>query len=107
MPTFKGFLDSDLDSFFNLDEFAETHIIDGREITAIIEEDVSKIRSLNKADQYDGVYLDEIILYVKSSDLDERPVYGQRMKIDRKLFYVTKCTESAGMLEITLGANES
>ncbi|MEC1744124.1 hypothetical protein [Schinkia azotoformans] len=104
---FKEQIKNDVDVFLNFNEFAEPRIIDGREINVIIDEDVLKTKSRNKSEQYDGVYLEEILIYVKAVDFDECPVYGQRMKVDRKFYYVNNCTESAGMLEITLGANES
>lgn len=107
MSKLKDYFNSDIDNFFNLDEFAQIHTIDGKEVPAVIDSDVLKIRSNYKSEQYDGVYLNEIVVYVKAADLLERPVYGQQLRLDGNLYMVLECTENMGVLEIILGANES
>jgi len=93
--------------FFNIDEFAELHDIDGKQIMAIIDEDILKQRSQDKRENFDGVYRGEIVLFVKAADFSKRPVKGQRLRIDGRLMMVDSCGESDGILEITLEANES
>lgn len=106
MPALKDYLASDLDTFLNADEFADTHNIDGRDVPAIIDRDVLKQRS-RQVDRVDGVYSGEVLLFVRVSDLPERPVIDQRMRVDNELFYVVDCNENDGMLEISLGANRA
>lgn len=104
---FKDYLARDLDVFFNLEEFAEMHEIDGREVPAIIDSDITKIRSNNRYERYDGIYKAEITVYVKAQDFVNRPVFGQSLRLDGKLYLVMECNEISGILEIVLGANES
>lgn len=107
MPKLKDYLASDMATFLNQDEFADLHDIDGLQVLAVIDSDVLKIRSDRKSEQYDGVYAAELAVYVRATDLPDRPVHGQHMRLDGKLYVVAECTEAEGMLEILLGANES
>lgn len=107
MPKLRDYLAADLASFFNLDEFAELHDIDGMQIPAIVDGDVLKVRSNYKSERYDGVYAAELAVYVRAADLPSRPVYGQQVRLDGKLYLVVESTEAEGILEIVLGANES
>lgn len=100
---FKDYLTADTAVFFNTDEFAETYDIDGNEIPAILDYDTLK----NQSGTLDGVYRKEVVLYVLESDLGYRPVVGNHMKINGDLHLVNKCVVNAGLLEITLEANEA
>lgn len=104
---FKDYLARDLEVFFNLNEFAEMHNIDGREIPAIVDSDITKIRSDNKYERYDGIYKGEVTVYVRAKDFTIRPVFGQAMRLDGQLYTVVESNEVSGVLEIVLGANES
>lgn len=108
MPTFKDFLNADMETFFNTGEFADLHDIDGQQIQAVVDSDILKTRGDNQRDaQYEGVFRGEVVVLVQSSYFPERPVIGQHMRLDGKLYLVADCAESQGVLEITLGANES
>lgn len=50
MPRFKDYISSDLDMFFNLDEFAEEHNIDGKTMAVIIDNDMLQRRKMSQAD---------------------------------------------------------
>lgn len=107
MSGLKEQLGNDLNVFFNMGEFAEVHNIDGVDLSAVIDSDILKTRSNDKSEQYDGVYASRIAVYTKAADLPERPVYGQQLRLDGKLYTVMECSEEMGVLEIVLGANES
>jgi hypothetical protein len=107
MLRLRDFFNSDLETFFNNNEFAEIHNIDGLDVPAIVDSDILKIRSNNKSEQYDGVYSGVVAVFVKASDLPERPVFGQHIRLDGKLYLVKECNEDMGVLEIILEANES
>lgn len=105
MPGFKDYLAADLNTFLNQDEFAEPHNIDGVEMPVITDSDILKERP--QKPNVDGVYTGEITVFVRSTDLPDRPVKGQHLRLDEGLYMVLQCTESNGMLEITLEANEA
>lgn len=105
--SFKEQVQKDIAVFLNLDEFAELHDIDGSQVLAVIDNDILKIRSDRQSERYDGVYKGEFVVFVKADNLPSRPVYGQHMRLDGRLYQVAECTENMGVLEITLEANES
>lgn len=98
---------ADLEIFFNLDEFAEMHNINGRQLPAIVESAATRVRSNRKSENYDGIYGGEVVVYVRAADFPAVPSYGQTFRLDGKLYYVAECTNEGGVLEIVLGANES
>lgn len=107
MKTFKDFLNEDLNVFFNLGEFAEMHNIDGEEMPAIVDSELTQILSNRKEERFDGVYSAEIALFVKVEDMPEKPVYGQQMRVDDELYLVKESYVDEGVRKIILEANES
>ena len=69
--------------------------------------DLTKIRSNLGAERFDGIYSAEIVIFVRAADIPECPVFGQHLRVDGKLYQVAECSESAGVLEIRLGVNDS
>ncbi len=107
MANFKDFVKCDLETFINLDEFAEIHHIDGAPVKSIIDSDVLQIYSNVKAEQYDGIYRSVLALYVKEDDLGYRPVRDQHLDIDGSIYIVDECSSEMGILKIVLGVAES
>jgi hypothetical protein len=105
--TFKEQMAADMAVFFNVDEFADIHDINGYQVSAIIEKAGTKAFSNRQSEQYDGFYAGEVTVYVKAAALPVAPVRGQTLKLDGKLYYVVECVDEAGMLVIQMGANES
>ncbi|WP_025847611.1 hypothetical protein [Paenibacillus ehimensis] len=107
---FKDMLLKDLSVFFNLDEHADLHNIDGRDIPVIIDGDQLTQRPRQPIDLYHaaaGVFVAKVTIYAYASDFEERPVIGQHLRLDGQLRLVTNCTESSGILVIDLEANEA
>ncbi|NLT94862.1 MAG: hypothetical protein GXW85_04900 [Clostridia bacterium] len=107
MPSLRDYFFSDLSVFLNLEEFAEIHNINGVDVPAIVDSDTYKILSNNKSERFDGIYSGEVAIFVKACDLPHRPVFGEHLRLDDKLYLVKECNENMGILEIILGANES
>ena len=95
------------DVFFDADEFAELHDINGAQVLCVIDEDISKQRSSRQSSNYDGIYQRELTLFVSESDLGYRPERDQKMTVDGEWYLVLNCAASAGMLEIELGSNQA
>ena len=95
--------------FLNLDEFAETHNLNGTECTCILQ-DVSVAEGLTIDEElgqtYAGLYGSRVLVNVKTKDLPEIPVSGQVFRVDRKLYMVESSAEDMGMLTIQLVAND-
>ena len=94
------------DVFFDTDEFAEPHNVNGTEMLCIVDTDLNKVRSAQDSEQYDGIVLTMVRLYVKKTDLPKRPVYGKVFRLDEKPYTVVDCADEAGVWVITLGLND-
>jgi hypothetical protein len=109
MTTFRDQLAADLDAFFNVDEFAEYHDIDGQQVLAIIDSDQFNERPRHPEELYNltnGIYQSSITILVKSADF-EKPVIGQRIYVDGEDYYVTSAFEDTGVIKIIATANEA
>lgn len=109
MSNLKFYMNNDLSTFFNDDEFAEYHDIDGQQILAVIDSDQFNERPKDPAELYhltNGIYRSSITMYVKSADYD-KPVIGQRISVDEEDYYVVSVSEDTGLLKIIATANEA
>jgi hypothetical protein len=100
--SFKDQIQSDLAILINTSEFAESHIIDGRTLNVIVDNDRLKERSKK---EYDGISVGEILYFVKAADFGERPEQGTPQIFDGRQMYVFGCREDDGMYEIILNQN--
>jgi hypothetical protein len=73
MPGFKDYIAKDLDVFFNPEEFSESHKINGKDITVVIDNDQLKERTKK---EYDSITVGEIQTFVDRQRLWECPVLG-------------------------------
>lgn len=107
--TFKDFVQSDLDVFFNPVEFGEFHTLGSKEIMMIIVEDGFEGKN-RRTDDFDEVtqnlYESLKTIYLKSSDY-KKPDVGKRITLDGEKYYVVGSSVTAGVLKISLSANES
>jgi|SRR5690554_2299311 len=105
MPRLKDYFDPDLEIFFDLDEFAEVHTVNGESMPVIIDDDALKEAQANQAD---GVFRAEIAFMVKKEDFGSLPAVGQIVTFDsRRTLRVIDATEDTGVYTIILGANRS
>lgn len=94
----------DLDSvWMDLDEFADTHTINGTEVICILEGRTNKEHVMISGQHIDGITADELIVHVKKSDLPSMPEQGMRLLLDDRITQVEHCDDDGcGMLTITL-----
>lgn len=111
--TFKDCAEFDVDNvFFDLDEHAEEHTIDGKPCRVILEED--DIRRHNshweagsKQNFDTGLYRAYTILYIKVRDYGPKPKHGKQLVMDKETkqqrsFSIKQCEEQAGVYRITM-----
>lgn len=107
-PTFKDILQRDVDQvFLNAAEFADTHIVDGKSMTAMVDDNENIEREKKMKSNMDGIYARQILLYVKASDFGSLPAQGRLLKMDGKTYIVVDATDECGIYTITLEANKS
>lgn len=101
------FLD-DLDSvFFNSEEFAETHTINGAEVDIVVDNDKLAELYISKESHTEELFTDAIMFYVRKKDLDFEPVPGQYLEYDGRGMIISDVKTDDESYTIVLGANES
>ncbi len=93
--------------FFNLDEFADTHVIDGVEMTAMIDDMEHIEREKKMKSNMDGIYARQILIYVKAEEFGELPAQNRLLMLDKRRYIVVDATDEGGVYTITLEANRS
>ncbi len=107
MRSFKEQLEKDFDyTFFNMDEFAEMHVIDGKEIPVVVDNETLLQMNLGKSAREDGIFTDNIVLFIQKKHLEEEPVIGQIMEFDRVTYPVVNVLADLGGYTVILGGNE-
>lgn len=110
IKTFKDFADEDIDDvFFCLDEFAETHNIDGEDMPVVIEADKISERASHweggaKQNFDTGLYNSTLTLYVKAEDYGKKPKVGKVLNFDKGAvqYRVLTWREDAGVYLMTV-----
>lgn len=109
MPRLKDFLKSDLDTFFNIDEFATDHIVDGVEIPIVIDNELIEERQKNsqKYDANIGLHKADLMFAVKKDDFGEKPSVNQNINLDGQIYQVSDVEDEDPLYWISLVANFS
>lgn len=90
-------------TFLNSLEFSDWHDIDGTRVLCMLDADIVQERNARtQADYAEGVFEDEIVLYVALLDLPRRPVIGEIMYVDERRYFVRYVAENMGIIEVTL-----
>ena len=106
--SFKDVLKDDVNStFMNLDEFADTHIVDGKEIPVIIDENEIIEREKKMKSNMDGVYVKQKLIYVKANDFGALPAISRAIMLDGKRYIVIDAIDEQGVYSITMESNRT
>ena len=98
--SFKDEIAADLDAvFLELDEFAETHRVEGKDITCVIDNDKGQRKS-------DGAMYDlaqaDFILMAKTADLPARKEAGSVLNLDGRELTISDWDEQDGLTIVGL-----
>lgn len=97
--------------FMNLDEFSDMHIINGKEMP--VQVDSNEMIDREKRYQYkrslyaDGVYLKELLIYVRAEDFGPLPAVGRTLTFDKKTYVISDAIDEDGIYSLSLEANKS
>lgn len=106
MRSFQEQLQKDFDStFFNLNEFAEIHDIDGDKIPVVVDNDTLLQLNLGKTADSDGIFQDNKMFFVQKKYMQNQPVIDQIMEFDGELYQVGNVLEDFGGYTIILREN--
>jgi hypothetical protein len=107
-PSFKDILNNDIKAIFlNPEEFGETHTVQGKEMTIVLDDMENIEREKKMKSHMDGIYARQMLFYVSADDFGPMPAQGGLITIDRNRYTVVDATDEAGMYAITVEANRS
>ena len=89
--------------FLNLEDFGEEHIIDGKAVICMFDDDALKIRS---GSNELSVSESTLLLFAKESDLS-RKIAGDDLMIDGRIYVVDDWKVNLGIAEVALHQNVS
>ncbi|PAD69937.1 hypothetical protein CHH83_05895 [Bacillus sp. 7586-K] len=104
MPKLRDYFFSDLDIFFNTDEFSEKVDIDGKEIEVIQDNEFLRKQNLRIGE---GLARGELLFVAKKVDFDERPFVEKIMKFNKKRYRILDISEDEHTYTITLAGFRS
>lgn len=106
MSAFKDTIKKDIETFLNIDEFADRHELNGREIVCLVDKDVTDEAKVSVRNPLEGVFDNTLTIYVKSADLEREPVEGEIFRLDKELYVVASVSSEMGMFTIVAEAKQ-
>ena len=104
--TFKEIISEDVHrTFLNVDEFSDTHTVNGKEMPVQIDtnEQIEREKRRTQITE-DGIYRNEKLIYVAASDFGAMPKQGSVLNLDGKIYRVADCADEYGVYSITIEA---
>lgn len=97
--------------FMNEDEFAEKHIINGVEMPCTIDNneliDREKRYQYKKSLYADGIYLKQLLIFVRAEDFGALPAIGRSITFDKKAYIIADAINEDGIYSLCLEANKT
>lgn len=104
--SFKDQIKQDLsDVFLNLDEFADLHRIEGKEVPVVIDSDIMAKLSKIGDNRIHGMDEADIVIMGKASDLPENLDPGRLLNLDGREVIVVTTTSEMGLVQIAVRQN--
>lgn len=108
MSAFKDIVKADVHNvFLNIDEFSDIHNVNGIEMAVQIDTNEQIEREKRMAQNMDGVWLNQKLIYVAASDFGPMPRQGSILKLDGKIYTVNDAVDEDGVYSITIEANRT
>lgn len=104
--SFKDQIKKDLsDIFLNLDEFADLHRIEGKEVPVVIDSDIMAKLSKIGDNRIHGMDEADMVIMGKASDLPENLDPGRLLNLDGREVIVVTTTSEMGLVQIAVRQN--
>lgn len=104
--SFKDQIKQDLsDIFLNLDEFADLHRIEGKEVPVVIDSDIMAKLSKIGDNRIHGMDEADMVIMGKASDLPENLDPGRLLNLDGREVIVVTTTSEMGLVQIAIRQN--
>ena len=103
---FKDQIKQDLsDVFLNLDELADFHRIEGKEVPVVIDSDIMAKLSKIGDNRIHGMDEADMVIMGKASDLPENLDPGRLLNLDGREVIVVTTTSEMGLVQIAVRQN--
>jgi hypothetical protein len=103
---FKDQIKQDLsDIFLNLDEFADLHRIEGKEVPVVIDSDIMAKLSKIGDNRIHGMDEADMVIMGKASDLPDNLDPGRLLNLDGREVIVVTTTSEMGLVQIAVRQN--
>lgn len=104
--SFKDQIKQDLSVIFlNLDEFADLHRIEGKEVPVVIDSDIMAKLSKIGDNRIHGMDEADMVIMGKASDLPENLDPGRLLNLDGREVIVVTTTSEMGLVQIAVRQN--
>lgn len=104
--SFRDQIKQDLsDVFLNLDEFADLHRIEGKEVPVVIDSDIIAKLSKIGDNRIHGMDEADMVIMGKASDLPENLDPGRLLNLDGREVIVVTTTSEMGLVQIAVRQN--
>ena len=104
--SFKDQIKQDLsDILLNLDEFADLHRIEGKEVPVVIDSDIMAKLSKIGDNRIHGMDEADMVIMGKASDLPENLDPGRLLNLDGREVIVVTTTSEMGLVQIAVRQN--
>lgn len=105
---FKDVIKADVHKvFLNVEEFSDTHVINGVEMSVQIDSNEQIEREKRFNQNMDGIYKNQKLIYVAASDFGPMPKQGSILTMDKRTYRVADAIDEGGIYSITLEANRA
>lgn len=104
--SFRDQIKQDLsDVFLNLNEFADLHRIEGKEVPVVIDSDIMAKLSKIGDNRIHGMDEADMVIMGKASDLPENLDPGRLLNLDGREVIVVTTTSEMGLVQIAVRQN--
>ena len=93
--------------FLNFEEFGEIHVISGRRMLVIIDDNEMVEREKRQSGTQawrQGVYVKQMLFYVLAEEFGPLPPVGRSLIFDNRTYLVTDAVDESGIYSISLEA---
>lgn len=105
---FKDVIKADVHKvFLNVEEFSDTHVINGVEMPVQIDSNEQIEREKRFNQNMDGIYKNQKLIYVAASDFGPMPKQSSILTMDKRTYRVADAIDEDGIYSITLEANRA
>lgn len=106
MNSLKRMVQNDIKGvFLGAGGFGEKHMVDGREMDILVDENELVQREKKYKTMAEGLHTRQLLFFVAAKDYGPLPLIGRQMELDGEYYTVTDAVDEGGMYSISLEGN--